>query len=199
MTPPCLLLAVGLASLALLAAGCGGAKTPSVASLATTPARSSASSSRLLFAPPPGSGGGFGGTTSTQVGVAAGDRYAACMQSHGVPNFPEPNAQGTLSITSSPSLNPSSPLFQKAEADCDHLIPAGKGLSQAQQQKRDSRLLAMAACMRSHGVPNYPDPTFGSGGMVSQGFSRSEGVDPNSPIFKAAQKACGGSGPEVPG
>ena len=43
--------------------------------------------------------------------------------------------------------------------------------------------------MRSHGVPHYPDPTFGPGGMVSQKLSRSE-TDPNSPTFLAAQKAC---------
>jgi hypothetical protein len=191
-----------LAAVALLVAACGGGtKTPSVASLGTTPASSSASSSsRLVLQAPPGGGGGFGGSISTQVGTgAAGVKYSACMQSHGVPDFPEPNAQGTLTITTSPSLNPNSPLFQTAEADCDHLIPAGKGLSQARLQKMKSRLLALAACMRSHGVPNYPDPTFGSGGMVSQGFGRSEGLDPNSPIFQAAQKACRGSSPRLPG
>jgi hypothetical protein len=128
---------------------------------------------------------------STQVGIgAAGVTYAACMQSHGLPNFPDPNTQGTITITSSPSLNPSSPLFQKAEADCQYLIPAGKGPSQAQQQRMKTGLLAMVACMRSHGVPGYPDPTFGPGGMVSQGYNARDGVDPNSPIFQAAQKIC---------
>jgi hypothetical protein len=110
------------------------------------------------------------------------------MQSHGLPNFPEPNAQGVITITVSTSLDPGSPLFQKAEADCARLIPAGKGPSPAMQQRMKRRILAFAACMRSQGV-NYPDPTFGPGGTVSQGFSR-KSVDPNSPIFQAAQKAC---------
>jgi hypothetical protein len=125
---------------------------------------------------------------STYVG-GMGVKYAACMRSNGVPNFPDPDATGTITITTSPSLDPGSPLFQKAEADCRHLLPPGKTLSQAQQQKVKKRLLAFAACMRSHGVPGYPDPTFSNGG-VSQGFGRSNGIDPNSPIFQAAQKAC---------
>ncbi len=127
---------------------------------------------------------------STQVGTGpAGVRFTVCMRSHGVPTFPDPDATGTLTITTSPSLNPSSPLFQKAEVDCQHLLPPGKTLSQAQQQKLKARVLAFAACMRSHGVPNYPDPTFSKGG-VSQAYGGKGGVDPNSPIFQAAQKTC---------
>lgn len=127
---------------------------------------------------------------STEVGTgAAGARFAACMRSHGVPSYPDPDGQGVITITVSSALNPSSPLFQKALAGCQKLLPAGKALSPARQQQMKKRMLAFAACMRSHGVPHYPDPTFGSGGMVSQGTSRSEG-DPSSPIFQAAQKAC---------
>jgi hypothetical protein len=128
---------------------------------------------------------------STQVGTgAAGVKFTACMRSHGVPNYPDPNAQGVITIDSSMGIDPSSPLFQKAHADCQKLLPAGKAPSPAQQQQQEKRALAFAACMRSHGVPHYPDPTFGSGGMISQKISRSSGVDPSSPIFQTAQKAC---------
>jgi hypothetical protein len=44
--------------------------------------------------------------------------------------------------------------------------------------------VAYAACMRSHGVPGFPDP--GSNGRFSLGSS----IDPSSPQFEAAQKAC---------
>ncbi len=111
------------------------------------------------------------------------------MRSHGVTNFPDPDSHGTITITVSTSLNPSSPLFQRAEGECQHLLPPGKTLSQTQEQGMKAGALAFAACMRSHGVPNYPDPTFSSGG-VSQSLSRKEGIDPNSPIFEAAQKTC---------
>ena len=65
----------------------------------------------------------------------------------------------------------------------------------------------MAACMRSHGVANFPDPTTGSGG--GEGFSVAQtpgssalsvdGVVFSGPTFQAAVKTCrffgGGSGP----
>jgi hypothetical protein len=116
------------------------------------------------------------------------------MRSHGVPNFPGPDSSGTITITVSTSLDPSSPVFQKAETACERLIPAGKPLSAGRQRQMKTRLLAFAACMRSHGVPNYPDPTFGSGGEVSQGFSAKDGIDQSSPAFQAAQKACKANG-----
>jgi hypothetical protein len=60
---------------------------------------------------------------------------------------------------------------------------------------RYNQSLHFSACMRSHGVPNFPDPT--SGGGIS--ISSSSGIDPFSPAFKAAQSACGkllpGGGP----
>ena len=184
---------VGLAVLAgvvVLVAGCGGGSSPpSVASVSTTAssADSNGSSSRLLFSP---GIGGLGASMSTDLGTA-GVGYAACMRSHGVPNFPDPNAQGTLTITVSKSLDPSAPLFQKAEGDCEHLVPASsqQGPSPALQQRIKQRALAFAACMRSHGVPGYPDPTFTAGG-VSQSTSKGDGVDPNSPTFKHAQQTC---------
>jgi hypothetical protein len=181
-----------LAGIASLAVGCGAeAKPPSVASLGTTPPRNSSSNSAgsSPSSLPPG---GFvaGATMSTQVGAgAAGVEYAACMRSHGVANYPDPDDQGVLTITITAALDPSSPLFEKALADCQKLIPAGKALSPAKQQRLKTLALAFAACMRSHGVPHYPDPTFGSGGMVSQKIGRRDG-DPSSPLFRAGQRAC---------
>jgi hypothetical protein len=110
------------------------------------------------------------------------------MRSHGVPNYPDPNAKGVIAITTSKSLDPSSPLFEKALGDCRKLLPAGPAPTAAQQKRIERGALALAACMRSHGVPNYPNPTFSNGG-VSQRLNRSA-VDPNSPIFRTAQKAC---------
>jgi hypothetical protein len=45
-----------------------------------------------------------------------------------------------------------------------------------------------SACMRAHGVPNFPDP--GSGGGIS--ISSGSGINPASPAFQDAQKKCGG-------
>jgi len=46
--------------------------------------------------------------------------------------------------------------------------------------------LALASCMRAHGVPNFPDPSAGGGGVGLTGT----GIDPQSPAFKSAQASC---------
>lgn len=43
-------------------------------------------------------------------------------------------------------------------------------------------------CMRSHGVPNFPDPSSGGGGGFH--IQIGSGIKPFSPAFKAAQAAC---------
>jgi len=48
--------------------------------------------------------------------------------------------------------------------------------------------LAFSACMRSHGVPSFPDPT--SNGGISIQVQPGSGIDPNSPAFQSAQRAC---------
>ncbi|MBV9946439.1 MAG: hypothetical protein JOZ69_06305 [Myxococcales bacterium] len=47
--------------------------------------------------------------------------------------------------------------------------------------------MAFASCMRSHGVPSYPDPRVTSSGgvQISPG-----GGNPNAPAFKSADAAC---------
>jgi len=46
--------------------------------------------------------------------------------------------------------------------------------------------VAYSACMRSHGVPNYPDPT--SSGQVPKGDAQAFGV--SSSQFQSARRAC---------
>jgi hypothetical protein len=62
-----------------------------------------------------------------------------------------------------------------------------------------SDALAFAKCMRSNGVPNFPDPNPGGGFL----FHASAGMNPSSPGFKAAQAKCHkllpGGGPPGPG
>jgi hypothetical protein len=53
----------------------------------------------------------------------------------------------------------------------------------------DDRALAYAGCMRTHGEPNMPEPTF-NGRHATLAITPSSGVDPNSPQFSAATKAC---------
>jgi hypothetical protein len=49
-----------------------------------------------------------------------------------------------------------------------------------------SFFLTFARCMRSHRVANFPDPTPGHGVQ----FDPSSGIDPASPAFQSARRAC---------
>ncbi len=116
--------------------------------------------------------------------------YASCMRKNGEPNFPDPNAQGQLSFGSANGIDPSSPQFQQAQTACRKLLPNHGTPTPAEQAQARAQALAFSACMRKNGVPNFPDPQFGSGGRVSIRFSAGTGLDPQSPQFQAAQNVC---------
>ena len=54
-----------------------------------------------------------------------------------------------------------------------------------------STQLKFSECMRKHGVPNFPDPTFPAGGGIIE--SVGPGNDPQSPAFQHAVAVCGGA------
>lgn len=116
-------------------------------------------------------------------------KFASCMRSHGVPNFPDPSAQGGISITPSMGIDPGSAQFQAAQSACQKDLPQGTAPSPAQQAKMQAAALKFSACMRSHGEPNFPDPTFTNDGIALKIDARS-GIDPSSPQFQNAQQAC---------
>ena len=60
-------------------------------------------------------------------------------------------------------------------------LPSGASVEQHFQ-----KALKFSECMRSNGIPNFPDPN--STGGIDIGAS--SGIDPQSPQFQAAQKAC---------
>jgi hypothetical protein len=145
-----------------------------------------------------------GGSTNSQASSAADAgkalAFARCMRSHGVTNFPDPSG-GRLSIqvqrtpnsTSVNGVEVNGPVFHAAMQACRSYLPNGGHPSAAQTARAKAQALAMSRCMRSHGVPNFPDPQFQSGpGGAGVGIKLDgSGIDPNSPSFQAAQKACG--------
>jgi hypothetical protein len=61
-----------------------------------------------------------------------------------------------------------------------------------------SRHATFSACMRSHGVPDFPDPTFSSSTTkitVAGSLAGGSGTDAASPRVQAAQEACLGDRP----
>jgi hypothetical protein len=49
--------------------------------------------------------------------------------------------------------------------------------------------LRFSECMRSHGVPSFPDPSPGGGGLHIT-ITPSSGFNPESPAFQSAQQTC---------
>jgi hypothetical protein len=150
--------------------------------------------------------GTAGGSTSAQDSSANSSKalqFAQCMRSHGVSNFPDPSSSGGINLqvqktpngTSVNGVEVNGPAFQSAMQACRSYLPNGGKPSAAQTAKIKAQALAMSRCMRSHGVPNFPDPTFQTGpnGGVGLGIriGQNSGINPNSPQFQAAQKDCG--------
>lgn len=176
--------------LGVVAAGCGsGAKSPSVASLGGA---GTTTSSATGSSPPAGgfSNGSGGGGFRMRVAGKASIKYSECMRAHGVKNFPDPNGQGEIQITGGSGVDPRTPVFQSAQKACQAMLPNGGHPSPAQLAKAKKAALAMSACMRAHGVKNFPDPTFSNGGIQMR--LGGPGLDPNNPTFRRAQAACGG-------
>lgn len=128
-----------------------------------------------------------------------------CMHSHGIKNFPDPaNGPGGagLSLETSPGsgtviangITFSGPAFLAAEKACAKLLPGGGGPPPPPTAKEKQRALEFAGCMRTHGVPTFPDPTF----SVGKPKFAPAGINPNSPAFQQAVHACGG-GPRTIG
>jgi hypothetical protein len=108
------------------------------------------------------------------------------MRSHGVPDFPDP-VGNSLQLKASPGsdLNPVSPQFKAAQKACQSLAPGG-GTGGTVSAAQQAEALKYSACMRQNGLPNFPDPVFSGGGVQL----KITNIDPNSPQFVAAQKAC---------
>jgi hypothetical protein len=160
------LAAVALASIALMAAACSGGSSS-----------------------PGGSGGSSPGTNAATGDLA----YSQCMRAHGVTNFPDPNSNGGISISS--GINTNSSQYQAAGKACQSKL--GGQQSPAQAEEDYTAALKYAQCMQSHGQ-DVPDPHApGSGGSASSnsssgssGTSGGNGINPDSPQYIAANKAC---------
>ncbi len=86
-------------------------------------------------------------------------------------------------------LGVSDSVLAAATEACAALNPH-QPLPQAQQRQQLTDDLKFARCMRSHGVPDFPDPT-SSDGRVEFVISVSrDGFDPHSPQILAKAREC---------
>lgn len=174
-----------LAAIGLLIAACAaGSHDPRAASSGTSTTVTSA---------PSGSGSSGSGSSGSRPSEQAREteelRLAQCMRSHGVPNFPDPGSDGgLLHAISAAGINTRSTAYLTALQACKKYTPAGN-VSPGQSAAQSANGLKFSQCMRSHGVPNFPDPSTGpTGGQVIN--LHGSGIDPSSPAFQAAKEAC---------
>ncbi len=177
-------LATALLAFSVLVTGCGGnSPTGTVANLGSHASKTSTTSSAA--------DGPTGGGESSPGSQAVA--YSACMRSHGVPSFPDPQISRSgnevkVAVRVTPAIT-GNPQFKSAQQACGKLLPGGgpgSGPNHQISPQEQSQYLKAAACVRSHGVPNFPDPTFSGGGVHIE----HQGLNESSPAFKAAVQAC---------
>jgi hypothetical protein len=112
--------------------------------------------------------------------------YAQCMRTHGEPGFPDPLANGGFAINGEKQhLNGA--LMNSASKACLHLLPNTGPMTAAQQRQATAQALKFVACMRAHGIPNFPDPRINPNGIA---FQIPRSVPPGSPLVRTANQAC---------
>jgi hypothetical protein len=141
-----------------------------------------------------GCGGGHSSTTSAASAQGNGSlAVSRCMRSHGVSSFPDPNSNGQIPKAQVASLA-SSPQFQVAQRACQHLLPNTNPPTDthAEVQAALSGMVRFAACMRSHGLQHWPDPTVDRHhpGDPRPVFDLHSIVDPNSPGISTDIHEC---------
>jgi hypothetical protein len=137
-------------------------------------------------------------SSAAQTPAAGALRYASCMRSNGVTNYPDPSSRGRSQSMN--QVNPNSLTFLAAYKACQKYAPNGEGGGPPAPSAAQLRVaLAFAQCMHKHGFPQFPDPlatapdqpdlTMGPG-MYFPLNSTTDFESP-SPAFRQAAKACG--------
>jgi hypothetical protein len=137
------------------------------------------------------------------------------MRSHGVPEFPDPPSGGAVPKGDAQHFEVSDSQFEAAEVACRSLYPTTGGPIQECENTGDcppavvqqalTLMRRYAQCLRSHGVPNWPDPTLDSEGRPFFDVSGAGISDQytHSALFAAKDSECerlvgGSAGVPVP-
>jgi hypothetical protein len=156
--PRCAVVLAVVAAVAMLAAACGGGSSSAPSSASSPSALSATYRAELAF--------------------------AQCMRSHGAPNFPDPAPGETVHAPA----NATGPKAQSYDA-CKQLLPRGTATTDSGHitTQQFNQAVKVAQCVRTHGEPNFPEPTLVNG---YADFVLQAGMDPQSAQFQAAVNAC---------
>jgi hypothetical protein len=110
----------------------------------------------------------------------AGRTYAQCMRDNGVPDFPDPDANGQLRGPGHEQQD--NPTFRVAMEKCRDLAPGGE--HQRSDPASVEQMRKFSQCMRDNGLPDYPDPD-PDGRVRGPGHEQQD-----NPTFRAAMETC---------
>ena len=116
---------------------------------------------------------------------------------NGSEGFPNTIGQPGGSSVSIEGITFRGPVFVAAEDACAAGGPAAQHGPRLSEVKKEA-FIAQARCIREHGVPGFPDPTFGPAGCGIRS-DLDPGENPASPAMRAAEKACASVGSPLPG
>jgi hypothetical protein len=152
-----------------------------------------ATSGLALLAAACGGGTSSGGSSNAAESTSSQQlAFSRCLRSHGVLTFPDPTSSGGIPKETPQQLGVTSSQFQSAESACVHLLPnGGSGPTAAELRQSWSDMANFARCMRSHGVPTWPDPTRYPPHPERPTFDlQPVGIDPSSPQISARITDC---------
>ena len=84
-------------------------------------------------------------------------KFAECMRSHGITDFPDPSSGGGFIFPASRGII-QSPQFQAAQKACQKYMPPGPGSGPPPSAQAMAQMLKVSQCMRRHGIVRLPRP-----------------------------------------
>jgi hypothetical protein len=132
-----------------------------------------------------------GSSSSNEVPSSSADQgqalaFAQCMRRNGVPDFPDPDADGRFRGVGHEAEG--DPKFRAAQEACRDLAPGGEheklGDPAFVEQMRE-----FSQCMRDNGLPDFPDPD-ADGRLRGRGHEQQD-----DPQYQAALETCRGKLP----
>jgi hypothetical protein len=164
--------AVAALAMVVISAGCGGTRSSGGNDTAATP--------------------GTLGVDSTATAHAKAVKFAECMRTNGVGDFPDPDASGALTIdavANGSSVDTSSAAFEHAVSTCKDLEPSGfTGHERSLREQKAA--LEFAQCIRDNGVKDFPDPGK-TDPLVDTNRIPSAATPGGASILDAAMHTCG--------
>jgi hypothetical protein len=134
-------------------------------------------------------GSGTGRTTATvQQEDARRVAFARCLRQHGV----DVTAGAGGAVTLSGKLDPQT--VEAARTACKRYAPPAEtaNLTPRERVAREEAIEKFAKCMREHGIKLETSVVNGRIRLGGRAGGGSDGLNPSSPSFEAAMKACQG-------